>query len=307
MKIMTLNAHSHGVDLPANVSQKNIADLADFILKQQIDVIALQEVCQTQSADIVKLEEIHRFITLSGEEGIHDLAVGRKEENHDFAAAGRKTAIRQDNYVWQLIQRLEQNGCHYGWTWDGIKTGYGIFDEGLAIISRLPIENVESYYLSNSHDYQNWKTRKAIAADIRVGAQKVCFVCTHLGWWGDEEEPFASQMDLLQKELSGKKGNIYLMGDFNSPADERNTGYDYVKSYGWLDIWQLAGNDGHEMTVPGKIDGWSEEAEKGLCIDYIWSNVPVDVASSRIVFSGQKEPVISDHFGILAEIYSREQ
>lgn len=294
MKIMTLNAHSHGVDLPVSVFQKNLDDLADCILRQQIDVIALQEVCQTQSADIVMAEQIHRFVAADGEEEIHDLA-----------AAGRKTVIRQDNYVWQLIRRLEQKGCQYGWTWDGIKTGYEVFDEGLAIISRFPIENVQTYYLSNSRDYQNWKTRKAIAADIRIGAQKICFVCTHLGWWGDEEEPFASQMDLLQKELSGKKGNIYLMGDFNSPADERNTGCDYVKSYGWLDTWQLAGNGGHEITVPGKIDGWSEEAEKGLCIDYIWANYPADVISSRVVLSGKEEPVISDHFGILAEIYEK--
>ena len=303
MKIMTLNAHSHGVDLPISVFEDNLAHLADYIWQQQIDVIALQEACQTQSEDTVKTEQVHGFIAAVGEEEIHDLpsAVG-EEEIHDLPSADKKTVIRRDNYVWRLMQKLEQKGCRYDWTWDGIKTGYGIFDEGLAIISKFPIEHVQSYYLSHSRDYQNWKTRKAIAADVCVGAQKVCFVCTHLGWWGDEEEPFASQMDLLQKALSEKKGNIFLLGDFNSPADERNTGYDYVKSYGWLDTWQLAGNDGHERTVPGKIDGWSEEAEKGLCIDYIWANYPANVVSSQVVLSGQNEPVISDHFAILAEI-----
>ncbi len=270
MKIMTLNTHSHSVDMPQDVFQENIGNLADFIVQRQVDVIALQEVCQTQSAEIVK--------------------------------ADKETVIRQDNYVWQLMQRLEQKGCRYDWTWDGIKTGYGIFDEGLAVISRFPIEHVKTHYLSDSRDYQNWKTRKAIAADVRIGGQETCFVCTHLGWWEDEEEPFARQMDRLQEALSEKAGNIFLMGDFNSPADERNTGYDYVKSYGYLDTWLLAGNDGHEVTVPGKIDGWSEEAERGLCIDYIWSNYPADVVSSRIVFSGKEEPVISDHFGILIEI-----
>ncbi len=291
MKIMTLNAHSHAVDMPASVSRRNLDNLADFILQQQVDVIALQEVCQTQSADIVKEEEIHGFAE-----------PGKEEERHRWAVLSKETVIRQDNYVWQLICRLQQKGFQYGWTWDGIKTGYGIFDEGLAVISRFPIEKVETYYLSDSRDYQNWKTRKAIAADIRIGEQKTCFVCTHLGWWEDAKEPFASQMDRLQKALSEKKGNIYLLGDFNSPADERNTGYDFVKSYGWLDTWLLAGNGRHEVTVPGKIDGWDEEAEQGLCIDYIWSNYPVNIVSSRIVFSGKKEPVISDHFGVLAEI-----
>lgn len=279
MKLMTLNAHSHSVDLPQSVSEKNLEGLAECIFRQQVDVIALQEVCQTQSAEIADAEEIHGCVQ-----------------------TGRQTVIRKDNYVLRLIHNLSQKGCRYHWSWHGIKVGYGIFDEGLAIVSRFPIRSVETYYLSDSHDYGNWKTRKAIAADICIGGRQTWFVCTHMGWWKDEEEPFAAQMERLQRELSAKEGGIFLMGDFNSPANERNTGYDYVKRCGWLDTWMLAGNKDHDITVPGKIDGWGAEAGKGLCIDYIWSNCPADVVSSRVVFSGKEEPVISDHFGILAEI-----
>lgn len=279
MKIMTLNAHSHGVDLPESIFQKNLDGLAECIIRQQIDVIALQEACQTREAEEVSREEIHGYVPVSGE-----------------------AVIRRDNYVWQLLRRLEQKGYQYYWIWEGIKIGYGIFDEGLAIISKFPIEKAETYYLSDSRDYQNWKTRKAIAANIRAEGQRAWFACTHMGWWQDEDEPFARQMDRLQESLSGKTGDIYLMGDFNSPANERGKGYDYVKNYGWLDIWELAGNGGHPVTIPGKIDGWGDGAAKGLCIDYIWSKNPAEAVSSRIVFSGEQEPVISDHFGVLAEI-----
>ncbi len=282
MKIMTLNAHSHGEDISESIRDRNLDVLAECICRWQVDVIALQEVCQTQRADAVKKSGVHGFVPLGG------------------------TKMREDNYVLLLMKKLEEAGCRYYWTWDGIKSGYERYDEGLAVVSRFPITEAEEYVLSQTQDYGNWKTRKAVAAHVGCGAEGAWFVSAHMGWWGDTQEPFAGQMDRLQQKLSEKKGNIYLMGDFNSPADERNTGYDYVSGYGWLDLWKLAGNNGHAVTVPGKIDGWSAGAENGLCIDYIWSRHPVSVVSSRVVFSGEQEAVVSDHFGILAEIRETE-
>ncbi len=284
MKIMTLNAHSHGAEISEDIFQENLAALAECIIRQQVDVIALQEVCQTMGMEAVEEKELQGFIP-----------------------SDSQTVIRRDNYVLGLIRKLRQEGRQYYWTWDGIKAGYEIYDEGLAVISRFPIECVEEYYLSNQRDYQNWKTRKAIAAEICVDGEKSWFVSTHMGWWEDEEEPFAGQMDRLMAKLSHKKCNIYLMGDFNSQADEKHTGYDYVKTQGWTDIWLAGGNREHEITVPGKIDGWGKKAEKGLCIDYIWSKYPVETISSRVVFSGETEPVISDHYGILSDICRKQE
>ena len=45
-----------------------------------------------------------------------------------------------------------------------------------------------------------------------------------MGWWNDEEEPFNEQWNNLNNHLSNKK-NIWLMGDFNSDANEINGGY----------------------------------------------------------------------------------
>ena len=279
MKLMTLNAHSHAVGFPEELFRSNLDALADCIIRQQADVIALQEVCQTRDRQAVS-----------------------KEMPGSYVPVNEETVIREDNYALQLMYRLKEQGYAYSWTWDGIKVGYGVFDEGLAVISRLPIERAEAYYLSDSRDYHNWKTRKAVSIQTGPDGQKSWFVSAHLGWWEDAEEPFSRQMDRLQKQLSGKEGNIYLMGDFNSPANQRNTGYDYVRGCGWLDTCRLSGKKENEITVPGKIDGWGREAEKGLCIDYIWSKYPVEVTSFRAAFSGEREPVISDHYGILAEI-----
>jgi len=37
-------------------------------------------------------------------------------------------------------------------------------------------------------------------------------------------------------------------------------------------------------------------------LDYIWCNQKKEVISSRVMFNGMKEPVVSDHFGVLIQI-----
>ena len=40
----------------------------------------------------------------------------------------------------------------------------------------------------------------------------------------------------------------------------------------------------------------------GMRLDYIWCNKKKEILSSRVVFNGLKEPVVSDHYGVLIEI-----
>ena len=39
----------------------------------------------------------------------------------------------------------------------------------------------------------------------------------------------------------------------------------------------------------------------GMRLDYIWCNKKKEILSSRVVFNGLKEPVVSDHYGVLIE------
>ena len=154
-----------------------------------------------------------------------------------------------------------------------------------------------------------------------------------MGWWQDEEEPFQEQMRRLQGHIfSGpdtcrnvfppglcsckidyrmsegddalpqKEPAVFLMGDFNSPADIPDEGYAMVKALGWKDTWELAEEKDDGITVPGAIDGWEEEKTKGMRIDYIWTAQDARVRSSRVIFHGNTEPVISDHFGVAVEM-----
>ena len=61
----------------------------------------------------------------------------------------------------------------------------------------------------------------------------------HLGWWKDEEEPFADQWNILAA-AAGAKPLACLLGDFNSEADVRGEGYDLILRSGWQDTNRLA-------------------------------------------------------------------
>ena len=126
-----------------------------------------------------------------------------------------------------------------------------------------------------------------------------------MGWWKDEEEPFISQMNCLQKKLMEKEENVFLLGDFNSQANIHGEGYDYVKELGWQDTYLLARKKDDGITVPGTIDGW-KEIDEGMRIDYIFSKESMEVLSSQVVFNGKEDVVISDHFGVMIQIESKE-
>lgn len=279
MKALTLNIHSHSNIHDEKEYQQMVETFTDWILQENIEMIALQECSQNCAYDSVGVEHLPSLHT--------------HKEN---------LVITKDNCALMIVDALKRKGAVYDWTWCSAKLGYGKYDEGLAIISRYPILDTEEFYISALQDYNNWKTRKIIGCKINTGEQDSWFYSVHMGWWKDEEEPFIPQMERIQEHLASKTENTYLMGDFNSPSDVEGEGYDHVRQLGWQDTYELAENKDTGISVPGKIDGWQEGAESGLRIDYIWANHPVKVLSSRIMFDGSKEPVISDHFGVCITI-----
>ena len=76
--------------------------------------------------------------------------------------------------------------------------------------------------------------------------------------------------------------------------------------WAWLPVKRGYDRYDEGITVPGKIDGWREshrvKPQEGMRLDYIWCNRKRTVLSSRVVFNGIQEPVVSDHFGVLIEV-----
>ena len=243
-------------------------------------VYAILQGCAFAMAGIIHLR-LHSFGNL---EFITRIPMSLQEVNQTAAAVARM---------------LEEAGCAYHWSWLPAKIGYDRYDEGMAVFSRAPITAAENLLLSQINDYNNWKTRRALG----ICAGDVWYYAVHLGWWKDEEEPFADQWNILAA-AAGAKPLAFLLGDFNSEADVRGEGYDLILRSGWQDTYRLARQRDDGYTVVQAIDGWRDapDAAAKKRIDQIWCSQTVPVHSSRVVFGGKQEPRVSDHVGVLIEV-----
>lgn len=280
MKLLTLNAHS----LCGGQTSCKLATLAELILKEEPDLIALQE--SSQSADAAFAEDC-----LHG--GMTPLPV--------------HIPLRCDNHAAWCAYLLHKAGLPVFWAWLPVKIGYGRLDEGLALLSlRRPVAETRIIRLTQRDDYADWRTRKALG--IRPEGCTDWFFSVHMGRWDDREEPFERQWENLRRSTAAQTGGarVWLMGDFNNPAEVRREGYDLIRADGWQDAWLTAGEISGGFTVRGSIDGWKDRGifSDGMRIDHIWCSRPVQAVRARVVFDGVREPRISDHFGVMMEIES---
>ena len=283
MKILTLNSHSL---LEADY-QRSLRLFVQGVLAEKPDVIALQEVNQTITAPAADAALLTGYVPV--QEAI---------------------PVRADNHAAHVARLLREAGVDCSWTYLPIKVGYGRFDEGLAMLALgRKIIHTESFLLSRASDYDNWKTRKVLG--VQVEGLTDWFYTVHMGWWQDEEEPFMVQWKILNCFVHTKPryAPVWLMGDFNAPAERRGEGYDYIEDTGWYDTYVRAEKREGQFTVPGEIDGWRGEvavkARRGMRIDQVWCSMPLGIASSRVIFDGGEYPTVSDHYGVLVETLPR--
>lgn len=281
MRLLNINTHSIIEPDYANKTKLFIQHVANL----QPDIITMQEVNQTAAT---------REAQAGSDRG--RCLTGREQKR-----------LRADNHAAHVAAELRALGLEYYWCWFPMKVGYWKYDEGLAIFSRKPIADTDVVLLSAGDDYNDGlHTRYALG--IRTEGSNDWFYTVHMGWWNDAKESFADNWRRLQQALAMKRtsGKIFLAGDFNSPAAIRQEGYDLVKGNGWYDTYVLAAQKDAGFTVRGVIDGWRDklteaEMRQGMRIDYIWCSERIKVKRSRVCFNGEREPVVSDHFGVLAD------
>ena len=280
MKILTLNTHS----LQEENYEKKLEWFIERILLEQPDVIALQEVNQTIAAPKAP-PHMHRGLT----------------------SVSHGVPLREDNHAAVIAKRLHLAGIPCSWAWLPIKIGYGKYDEGLAILCpNHTIHHAEAFRISRVDDYANWKTRRILG--VQLDGMDDWFYTVHMGWWNDEIEPFRHQWKTMSAMLEGKKKTapVWLMGDFNGPAEVRGESYDCITKAGWQDTYLLADEKDAGITVSGMIDGWRDKIAKlekclGMRIDQIWCNQKTPIKSSNVIFNETNGPVVSDHFGVMIQ------
>lgn len=280
MKILTLNTHS----LLEDRYREKLHWFVDAVVRERPDIIALQEVNQSVSAELMDPAML---------EGHHPLP--------------GSIPIRSDNHAAHVARLLQQAGLECYWVWMPIKLGFGKYDEGVAVLSiGRPFRSVDQIPMNRVHDYQDWRSRAALG--VKVEGWEDWFYCLHMGWWNDGDHDFLSQWKILNSCIASKWicGPVWLMGDFNAPDIVSGQGYDHVVSCGWIDTHLSARHRDRGFTVAGLPGIPGAEAvgghvPEGVRLDYIFSSRPREILSSRVMFNGTGEPVISDHYGVLIE------
>lgn len=267
MKYCTLNTHS----LLGEDYERKQEVFVDTICEELPDIIALQEVNQGIADDIVT-------DTLAGYCGT--------------------ASLKSSNYALSVARMLANKGVPYYWYWEPCKIGYDCYDEGLALFSRHPIKDTEAFYISSTQDYTDWRARKALGISI----ENAWYYSVHMGWWNADHEPFLTQWKTLMSHvMKHDTETIYLMGDFNALDKKRLESYDTITA-SWIDLYHQAKVRYGRNTTAEVIDGWKDKAaDKGMRIDYIFCNRPVPIKEYRILWDGQSQPTVSDHFGIMIE------
>ncbi|MCF4007315.1 endonuclease/exonuclease/phosphatase family protein [Corynebacterium uropygiale] len=267
MKLVTLNMHSwlESYQIP------KLYRIADTILREGVDVIALQEVNQYPETP--------------------------KAPVSPGLAFSYFRPIREDNAAHLLVRilRAKEPETPWSWVWVGTHRGFDTYDEGLALISRTPIE--ASRDLSHGGHYLWEDHRRRRTAAIRTQGRWV--LSSHFSWW----PAFRREWEALRPQLAELRaeGPVIIAGDFNNPASAVGEGYELVAADGWRDSYLSARAREGEATVHRVIDGWDEVGES-LRIDYVWCTPDLDPLSYRVLFRDDTDHAVSDHSGILVEI-----
>ncbi len=274
MKVLTLNTHAWIEEEP----EVKLGQIADFIAEEDFRMIALQEINQTIAAKEV---EDGLFIKPSGE--------------------SQSVAIKEDNFALLLVRLLKERGQTYYWSWTANHVGYDKYDEGVAILSKVPFTS-ESILVSDTSDYSNYLTRRVLKGTMTLEEQEWAVFSCHYSWWLSPTgtSSFKKEWDRTLQHIDAGRNQIHLlMGDFNNEATVKDEGYAYMQETApqLLDTYVEADEKIGSATVLSDIDGWEGHTDEKR-IDYVFTDYAREVESYRVVFDGKKEPIVSDHFGV---------
>lgn len=261
MKIMALNLNSYQED---NQEEK-FRRIADKIIDEEIDAMCFSEASQRINTPYA----------------------------HDH--------IREDNalkIICDMVNEKSKDTYHYAW--DFSHFGFTIYEEGIGIITRCPIDKVECRYISKTADTFSYKSRKVMKITLWDHEQKINVYSVHLGWGDDEYEPFEYQFQQLDQWIK-EEPDVFtvISGDFSNDYNTRY--YDMVVSEAYIDQYLQANPEGmndYTFINPSGIE--FRHAEK-LRLDYIFTNTNDyrAVDAKRFFLEGDR---VSDHVAIYVEL-----
>lgn len=261
MKILSLNL-CNDPKLDNNLKYHLISD---FIIEENIDIVILQEVFQSQSEDIAY-------------------------ENVRFY----NKALLIQNIMGQKGGRKYHEKIHM------FKTCWDIYDEGLAVISKYPIVKSFTKTISNITDYENYKKRDMLNVVVDHFGKLISISNLHLGWT-DKTENWQDQFDKAISAIneSTRKERIdcsIIAGDFNISSDSPE--FKYIESLGYKDLL-IKYNINFKNKATFKELSKDQTNLKNGHIDYIITKNDLHVSEGKLVLDND---LVGDHKGILINI-----
>lgn len=270
----------------------------------QIKVLSLNLHCGMEEDYDTKLEQI---ILGCVQENPDILFLQECVQHREHAVIDHQYGVRiKEGNLGVIIKEQieEQLKCVYDFFFDWGKYGFNVLEEGLCIISKLPIVEAKSRYVSVMQDVQNWKSRKIIRVKTKYNDQDIFFYNVHLGWWDDGEDTFAHQFAELDKWIKEEPDGVHILaGDFNNPQGD--LGYWLMEAKGYRDLYYEANPRGYndKTFIEQKGQSQEEEGNIGRRIDYVMTpNQQLRVEGMTRIFTETRYGIVSDHYGLAGEL-----
>ena len=188
---------------------------------------------------------------------------------------------------------------HHDWS----HLGFDQYREGVALLSRYPLSNQDSGYVSDSHDVYDINSRKVVTA--RVYVPYIGFInvfSAHLSWLeGGFQEQFQRLRNWAGNINSHDIKATLLCGDFNITAG--SNGYKQVVASNEYQDQYLAVNKQGVFEKIFKVNDvhWQDLLADDYRIDYIFmnKNSGIKATSAKVIFTDQDVGRVSDHCGYL--------
>lgn len=270
----------------------NNAEHSYSFQKAQLKVLILNLHCYQEKNQDEKLTIIANTISELGVDIICLQEVAEYWNNQQGDWESNAAKIIND----RLTQPLY---IYYDWS----HLGFEQYREGVAILSRYPLLNPRSLYVSDSHDIYDINARKVIMACIDVpyiGFINVFSV--HLSWLeGGFQEQFHRLHQWAENNNRDDRIATLLCGDFNIVAGE--DGYQIVVDSATYEDQYLAVNKQGVFDKIFSINDahWQDLLADDYRIDYIFmnKNSQLRATSAKIIFTDEDYGCISDHCGYL--------
>lgn len=206
----------------------------------------------------------------------------------------------ESNSAKLINDRLKKRfNLHTDWS----HLGFDKYKEGVAILSKYPLSNHQSMYVSDSHDIYSIHSRKVVMAKVHVpflGAVNV--FSAHLSWLEDGfEQQFNRLNEWAEANLIDNVKASLLCGDFNITAG--SSGYELVVDSNKYDDQFLAANKRGIFDKIFRVNDahWQDLLADDYRIDYIFMSKAseLEVTSAEVIFTDQDYGRVSDHCGYL--------